>query len=83
MSGRYYTMDRDRRWQRTEKGYKVIARHEGEDGRTANSLSEALQASYDEGVTDEFVLPVALDAGERDVTVQPGDCLVFLQLPRR
>ena len=77
VSGRYYTMDRDRRWQRTEKGYKVIADHVGEDGRTAASLSEALQASYDEGVTDEFILPVALDVGDRDVTVRPGDCLVF------
>ncbi|MFN2139077.1 MAG: 2,3-bisphosphoglycerate-independent phosphoglycerate mutase [Candidatus Promineifilaceae bacterium] len=77
VSGRYYTMDRDRRWQRTEKGYKVIANHEGEDGRTAATLEDALQASYDEGVTDEFVLPVALDVGERDVTVEPGDCLVF------
>lgn len=75
--GRYYTMDRDRRWQRTEKGYKVMTQHEGEDGRTADSLTEALQAAYAEGMTDEFVLPVAINAGDRDVTVQPGDCLVF------
>ena len=60
VSGRYYTMDRDRRWQRTAKGYKVIAEHEGEDGSTASGLSAALRASYDDGVTDEFVLPVAI-----------------------
>jgi 2,3-bisphosphoglycerate-independent phosphoglycerate mutase len=77
LSGRYYTMDRDNRWPRTEKGYKVIAKHEGEEGRTADTLSEALEASYDEGVTDEFILPVAINTGERDVTVQPGDCLIF------
>jgi 2,3-bisphosphoglycerate-independent phosphoglycerate mutase len=77
VSGRYYTMDRDRRWERTEKGYRVIAEHQGEDGRTAETLSEALQASYDEGITDEFVLPVAIDTGDRDITVQPGDCLIF------
>ncbi len=77
VGGRYYTMDRDRRWQRTEKGYRLIARHVGQDGRTADSVSEALQASYGEGVTDEFVLPVALNVGDRDVTVQPGDCLLF------
>lgn len=75
--GRYYTMDRDRRWQRTEKGYKVMTEHEGEDGRAADSLTEALQAAYAEGVTDEFVLPVAINSGDRDVTIQPGDTLVF------
>lgn len=77
VSGRYYTMDRDRRWPRTEKGYEVIANHRGEDGRTAASVHEALEASYAAGVTDEFVLPVAIDTGGRDVTVQPGDTLLF------
>ena len=77
VSGRYYTMDRDRRWQRTAKGYDVIANHHGEEGRTANSLSEALKASYADGVTDEFVLPVALNTGGRDVTVEAGDSIVF------
>lgn len=77
VSGRYYTMDRDRRWERTAKGHQVIARHEGQDGRTAASLTDALQSSYENGVTDEFVLPVAIEVGDRDVTVQPGDCLFF------
>jgi 2,3-bisphosphoglycerate-independent phosphoglycerate mutase len=77
VSGRYYTMDRDRRWERTEKGYKVIALHEGENGRSAGSVEEALQASYAEGTTDEFVLPVAIDSGDRNVKVEPGDCLIF------
>jgi 2,3-bisphosphoglycerate-independent phosphoglycerate mutase len=77
VSGRYYTMDRDRRWPRTQKGYEVIANHHGEEGRTAASLREALQASYAAGITDEFILPVALDVGGRDVTVEPGDTLVF------
>ena len=54
VSGRYYTMDRDRRWQRTEKGYKVIADHVGEDCRMAASLSEALQAAYDECAFSEI-----------------------------
>lgn len=77
VSGRYYTMDRDRRWQRTEKGYRVIALHEGEDGRTAPSLRAALEASYADGVTDEFVLPVALDVDGRNVRVEPGDAIIF------
>ena len=75
--GRYYTMDRDKRWPRTEKGYRVIAHHQGEDGRTATSLTAALQAAYAAGVTDEFVLPVALDVGDKNVKVEPGDCLLF------
>lgn len=75
--GRYYTMDRDKRWPRTEKGYRVIAQHQGEDGRTADSLTAALQASYAAGVTDEFVLPVAIHVGDKNVKVEPGDCLLF------
>jgi 2,3-bisphosphoglycerate-independent phosphoglycerate mutase len=75
--GRYYTMDRDKRWERTSIGYRVIANHEGEDGATAVSASAALKNSYSQDVTDEFILPVAIDVGDRDVTVQPGDCLIF------
>lgn len=80
--GRYYTMDRDKRWQRTELGYRAIALHQGyvEDGkppRTAASVTSALRDSYAAGVTDEFVLPVAVDVDGRDVLVEPGDCIVF------
>jgi 2,3-bisphosphoglycerate-independent phosphoglycerate mutase len=82
VTGRYYTMDRDKRWPRTELGYRAIALHEGfsvDDSppRTAPSLSAALGASYRDGVTDEFVLPVAIDVGGRDVDVAPGDTLIF------
>jgi 2,3-bisphosphoglycerate-independent phosphoglycerate mutase len=82
ISGRYYTMDRDRRWPRTEMGYRLIAQHEGyrEEGRLpriAPSLTAALVDSYAVGVTDEFVLPVAIDVGELNVLVEPGDALVF------
>jgi len=75
--GRYYTMDRDKRWERTEKGYRVIVHHEGEEGAQASSASAALQASYAEGISDEFLLPVAIDVGDRDVQVEAGDCLLF------
>ena len=83
VSGRYYTMDRDKRWARTEMGYRDIVLHEGhrsEQGgppRTAPSLSAALRMSYAEGVTDEFVLPVAIDVGDRDVLIEPGDTVIF------
>jgi 2,3-bisphosphoglycerate-independent phosphoglycerate mutase len=82
VTGRYYTMDRDKRWPRTELGYRAIALHEGfsaDDSppRTAPSLATALEASYRDGVTDEFVLPVAIDVGGRNVAVEPGDTLIF------
>ena len=75
--GRYYTMDRDNRWERTSVGYRVMANHEGHQGATAVSASAALEKSYGAGVTDEFVLPVAIDVGQRDVTIASGDCLIF------
>jgi len=75
--GRYYTMDRDKRWQRTEKGYRAIALHEGENDKIAASATNALRAAYAAGLTDEFVLPVAIDVGDKDVKVEPGDCLLF------
>ena len=58
-------------------GYRVIANHEGHEGAAAVSASATLENSYSNGVTDEFVKPVAIEVGGRDVTVQPGDCLIF------
>lgn len=80
--GRYYIMDRDKRWPRTELGYRDVALHEGhheEDGSIliAKTLTDALQASYRAGTTDEFVLPVAIDTGEHDVLIEPGDAIIF------
>ena len=77
VSGRYYTMDRDKRWPRTLKGYRAIALHAGEEGRTAPTARAAITQAHAAGVTDEFILPVAIDAGGQDVTVQPGDVLFF------
>ncbi|MGB4872240.1 MAG: 2,3-bisphosphoglycerate-independent phosphoglycerate mutase [Candidatus Promineifilaceae bacterium] len=76
VSGRYYTMDRDKRWPRIEMGYKAIAKHEGHEGRTAVSARAAIEQAHAENTTDEFILPVAIDC-DRDVTVQPGDVVVF------
>lgn len=86
VTGRYYIMDRDKRWPRTELGYRDVVYHQGfreADGsmRVAHSLSTALQASYRNGVTDEFVLPVAIEPenpGARpNVLVEPGDAIIF------
>ena len=76
VSGRYYTMDRDKRWERTVLGYNVIAKHEGYEGKTAVTAREAIAAAHAEGVTDEFVLPVAIDC-DRDVSIKPGDAVLF------
>ena len=74
VSGRYYAMDRDRRWERVELAYDAIVRGEG---LRAGSASGAIERSYAEGVTDEFVLPtvIATDPGAADGIV-PGDAIV-------
>ena len=77
VNGRYYAMDRDRRWQRTVLAYNAIVNHQSAEGGLAASAAAALRASYAAGVTDEFVLPVAVDTGSRPVTVDSGDTLVF------
>lgn len=77
ISGRYYAMDRDKRWERVEKAYDAIARAKG---NTAESSAEAIQASYadksekPEGVTDEFVVPVVIDGYKG---MKSGDGVIF------
>jgi 2,3-bisphosphoglycerate-independent phosphoglycerate mutase len=77
VSGRYYTMDRDKRWPRSGKGYRAIACHEGNEGLVAASARVAIEQSHAEGVTDEFVLPVAINTGGKNVKVEPGDVVIF------
>jgi len=62
VSGRYYAMDRDQRWERTDRALAAITRGEGEQ---ASDPVAAVQASYDRGVTDEFVEPVVLEGRPR------------------
>ena len=71
ISGRYYAMDRDNRWERVEKAYSAIAEGVGEHAASAH---EAMQASYDAGVTDEFVVPVIVTEG---ATVRDDDAIIF------
>ena len=54
VSGRYYTMDRDKRWDRTQQGYDTLVLRQG---KTASSASQAVAQSYEEGITDEFIIP--------------------------
>jgi 2,3-bisphosphoglycerate-independent phosphoglycerate mutase len=75
VSGRYYAMDRDKRWERTGRAYDAIVSAKGE---TAASAREAIQHAYDKGVNDEFVLPtVILKDGEPVATVKGGDAIIF------
>lgn len=70
ISGRYYAMDRDRRWDRVQLAYKVMTQDGMGDGRSA---VEVLKASYESALTDEFVQPTRLDTG----AVEAGDGIIF------
>ena len=75
VSGRYYAMDRDNRWERVEKAYLAMTAGIGE---TAQSAVEAVQQSYDKGETDEFVLPtVVQDDGKPVAKIGAGDGVIF------
>jgi 2,3-bisphosphoglycerate-independent phosphoglycerate mutase len=69
--GRYYAMDRDQRWDRTEKAFRAITAGEGEE---ADDPVEAVRTSYERGVTDEFIEPVVLRGRPR---FEPGDAAIF------
>jgi len=73
--GRYYAMDRDKRWDRTEKAYRLLVYGEGE---VFDDPVKALEASYAEDVTDEFVKPRRIDYGDGFATrVTDGDAVIF------
>lgn len=73
--GRYYSMDRDNRWERIKKAYDVMVNGLGE--KTQN-LKEAIQNSYDNDITDEFVQPIVCtdDEGKPLATIEDGDTVV-------
>ena len=75
VNGRYYAMDRDKRWERVEVAYKAMVYGEGE---TANSASEAIKASYEKGATDEFIVPtVIVENGEPVGKISDKDSVIF------
>lgn len=69
--GRYYAMDRDNRWDRVEKAYQAIVYGEGVK---SDDPVKAVQDSYDQDVTDEFVVPVVIDGAE---TIKENDSIIF------
>ena len=74
--GRYYAMDRDKRWERVKIAYDQLVNGVGE---RATNMVEAMQKSYDEGTTDEFVKPIVnVDAeGNAIGTIKPHDVVIF------
>ncbi|MDO4519820.1 MAG: 2,3-bisphosphoglycerate-independent phosphoglycerate mutase [Eubacteriales bacterium] len=75
VSGRYYAMDRDNRWDRVEMAYNALTKGEGVKGTSAPA---AVQASYDDEKTDEFVLPTVIEKDGKPVTViSDKDSVVF------
>lgn len=75
ISGRYYAMDRDNRWDRVEKAYLALTKGEGVK---ASDPVAAMQASYDDEKTDEFVLPTVIEKDGKPVaTVKDNDSVIF------
>ncbi len=73
--GRYYAMDRDKRWDRTEKAYQAIVKGVG---AWASSPISAIEQSYALQVTDEFVKPIVICEGKNPVgRIYDGDCVIF------
>ena len=73
--GRYYAMDRDKRWDRVELAYNALTKGEGNQ---AESAAAGIQASYDSGKADEFVIPfVVMKDGKPAATIQDKDSVIF------
>ena len=71
ITGRYYAMDRDNRWERVERAYNAIMNGEGED---ASSAAEIIQKNYDNDTTDEFIEPAILNGYDG---FEDGDAIIF------
>src|ERR1041385_1812931 len=74
--GRYYAMDRDKRWERIERAYKMLIDGEGE---RATDPIDAIHKSYERKITDEFVEPIVVtrEDGNPIATIQDGDSVIF------
>ncbi len=71
--GRFYAMDRDKRWNRVKEAYDLLV--EGK-GKQADDLLKAMDESYADGVTDEFIKPI--NNAKVDGTIQEGDVIIFI-----
>lgn len=75
--GRFYAMDRDKRWNRVQEAYNLLVKGEGEKFASA---VDGIQASYDAGVSDEFVKPIVItdDNGNALARIEEGDAVIFM-----
>ena len=75
VSGRYYAMDRDNRWDRVERAFRAMVRGEG---KASADPAAAVSGSYEAGVTDEFIEPVVIHRDGKAVgPISPGDSVIF------
>ncbi|HEY6379562.1 MAG TPA: 2,3-bisphosphoglycerate-independent phosphoglycerate mutase [Candidatus Dormibacteraeota bacterium] len=75
VSGRYWAMDRDQRWDRTQRAYEVLT---GSGGLVVADAVDAIREAYTRGVSDEFIEPVAVvPPGAERITIGDGDTVVF------
>jgi len=76
LCGRYYAMDRDKRWERTQRAYELLVKGVAE--RATDPIT-AIKSSYNKGVTDEFVEPIVIvnEGGTPHATIQDGDAVIF------
>ena len=70
--GRYYAMDRDKRWERVKEAYDLLVNGVG---KKASDMVQAMQESYDEGITEEFIKPIV--NANVDGTIKEGDVVIF------
>ena len=84
VNGRYYAMDRDKRWERERKAFDAMVKGKAEGGAYANPVAR-IKESYNNGITDEFMIPfVVVDAAGKPVGADSRRrCVHQLQLPRR
>lgn len=73
--GRYFAMDRDKRWERVKLAYDLLVKGEGKQVRSAEA---GVEASYQEGVTDEFIKPISIrnESGNALALIEPGDVVL-------
>lgn len=73
--GRYYTMDRDNRWERVKEGYDLMVRGKG---KKSTDILQSIQESYDNGLTDEFIKPIVMvdDEDQPIGTIKEGDIVI-------
>ncbi len=74
--GRYYAMDRDKRWERVKLAYDVMV---NAIGKKSKDVEKAFQESYDEGITDEFIKPLVMTDGQGEplTKIKEGDVVIF------